>query len=145
MDEIRELLNNFHFTNEVWAVMIPIILMGIDILTGIVNAWVKGEIKSSKLREGLGKKFGEIATIIIGEIFVIGFGLTHLLSDAISLYLVLMELISICENLEKLGVPIPKFVSNALAQTNDKIQNDSETNNDTEEAEESTSEDETEK
>ena len=124
MEEIKELLNTFHFTNEIWAVMIPIILMGIDVLTGIVNAWVKGEIKSSKLREGLAKKFGEISVIIIGEIFVLGFGLSNFLADGISIYLIVMELISICENLDKLGVPIPQFIKKALAETNEKIQDD---------------------
>lgn len=124
MEEIKELLNTFHFTNEIWAVMIPIILMGIDVLTGIVNAWVKGEIKSSKLREGLAKKFGEISVIIIGEIFVLGFGLSNFLADGIAIYLIIMELISICENLDKLGVPIPQFIKKALAETNEKIQDD---------------------
>lgn len=124
MEEIKELLNTFHFTNEVWAVMIPIILMGIDVLTGIVNAWVRGEIKSSKLREGLAKKFGEISVIIIGEIFVLGFGLSNFLADGIAIYLIIMELISICENLDKLGVPIPQFLKKALAETNEKIQDD---------------------
>lgn len=124
MEEIKELLNTFHFTNEVWAVMIPIILMGIDVLTGIVNAWVRGEIKSSKLREGLAKKFGEISVIIIGEIFVLGFGLSNFLADGIAIYLIIMELISICENLDKLGVPIPQFIKKALAETNEKIQDD---------------------
>ena len=124
METIKELLDNFHFTNELWAVMIPIILMGIDILTGIINAWIKKELKSSKLREGLAKKFGEISVIVIGEIFVIGFGLSNFLADGISLYLIIMELISICENLEKIGVPIPKFIKNALAQTNEGINKD---------------------
>lgn len=129
MNEIKELLNEFHFTNEIWAVMIPIILMGIDILTGIINAWVKHELKSSKLREGLAKKFGEISVIVIGEIFVIGFGLSNFLADGISLYLIIMELISICENLDKLGVPIPPFIRRALAETNDKIQEKSDDKN----------------
>lgn len=124
METIKELLDNFHFTNELWAVMIPIILMGIDILTGIINAWIKKELKSSKLREGLAKKFGEISVIVIGEIFVIGFGLSNFLADGISLYLIIMELISVCENLEKIGVPIPKFIKNALAQTNEGINKD---------------------
>ena len=35
-----------------------------------------------------------------------------------------MELISICENFEELGVPIPKFIKRALAVTNDKIVNE---------------------
>ena len=124
MDEIRELLNTFHFTNDVWTVMLPVILMAIDIITGITNAWIKNELDSSILRKGLGKKLGEITAILIGEIFVVGFGLTTLVADGISLYIIIMELISICENLEQLGVPIPKFIKNALASANEEIKDD---------------------
>jgi phage-related holin len=35
-----------------------------------------------------------------------------------------MELISICENLEKLGVPIPKFIKKALMVANTEINED---------------------
>lgn len=133
MEEIKELLNSFHFANDIWTVMIPVILMAIDIITGITNAWIRKELDSSVLRKGLGKKLGEISAILIGEIFVVGFGLTMLLADGISLYVIIMELISICENLEQLGVPIPKFVKKALAIANKEIQNESENKDDEEE------------
>lgn len=137
MDEIRELLNSIHFTNDIWTVMLPVILMCIDIITGITNAWIKKELDSSVLRKGLGKKLGEISAILIGEIFVAGFGLTTLVADGISIYIIVMELISICENLEELGVPIPKFIKKALAVTNEKIteedKNDNEEEDDKEE------------
>lgn len=134
MDEIRELLNSIHFTNDVWTVMLPVILMLIDIITGITNAWIKKELDSSILRKGLGKKLGEISAILIGEIFVVGFGLTTLVADGISIYIIVMELISICENLEELGVPIPKFIKRALAVTNEKIvEEDKEDDNNKEE------------
>lgn len=135
MEEIKELLNSFHFANDIWTVMIPVILMAIDIITGITNAWIRKELDSSVLRKGLGKKLGEISAILIGEIFVVGFGLTMLLADGISLYVIIMELISICENLEQLGVPIPKFVKKALAIANKEIQNESENKDDKEEKE----------
>lgn len=124
MDQMKEILENFHFVNEVWAVMLPIALMGLDIITGLVNAWIKQEVLSSKLRKGLGKKLGEIAAIIIGEMFIVAFGMSTMVADGISLYIIIMELISICENLEKLGVPIPKFIRRALAVTNENIQED---------------------
>lgn len=124
MDEIKELLAQFHFTNDVWTVMLPVVLMLIDIITGLTNAWIKHELDSSILRKGLGKKLGEMAAILIGEMFVAGFGLTHLVADGISLYIIVMELISICENLEKLGVPIPKFIKRALAIANEGIVED---------------------
>lgn len=135
MEEIKELLNSFHFANDIWTVMIPVILMAIDIITGITNAWIRKELDSSVLRKGLGKKLGEISAILIGEIFVVGFGLTMLLADGISLYVIIMELISICENLEQLGVPIPRFVKKALAIANKEIQNESENKDDKEETE----------
>lgn len=126
MEELKEILSNVHFTNEVWAIVLPIILMGIDIITGLVNAWIKKEVLSSKLRKGLGKKLGEISALLIGEMFVLAFGLPTFVSDGISIYIIVMELISICENLEKLGVPVPKFIRQALAITNENIQNGSE-------------------
>ena len=133
MEEIKTILSNFHFTNEVWAIMLPIILMGIDVLTGLVNAWIKKEVLSSKLRKGLGKKLGEISAILIGEILVIALDLPSGVADGVAFYIIVMELISICENLEKLGVPIPKFVRQALAITNENIQNGSEESNGEEE------------
>lgn len=121
MEEMKELLNAVHFSDDLWTVILPMILMAIDIITGVTNAWIKKELDSSILRKGLGKKLGEISAILIGEIFVVAFGLTMFLADGISLYIIIMELISICENFEELGVPIPKFIKRALAITNEKI------------------------
>ena len=132
MNEIKELIRQLHFSNALWVVMLPIMLMTIDIITGIANAWIKKELASPVLRRGLGKKLGEISALIIGEIFVAGFGLTTLVADGISIYIIVMELISICENLEQLGVPIPKFIKRALATANEEIQNESENKDDKE-------------
>lgn len=125
MEQIKELVNQFEFTNTTWTFMLPIVLMAIDVLTGVTNAWIKGEIKSSILRKGLGKKIGEIVVLAIGELFLIAMSLPTAVLNGISLYIIVMELISICENLEKLGVPIPKFVKKALASTEEKINEDS--------------------
>lgn len=124
MEEIKTLVSTFNFTNTTWTIMLPIILMAIDVLTGVINAWIKGEIKSSILRKGLGKKIGEIVVLAIGELFLIAMSLPMVIINGISLYIIVMELISICENLEKLGVPIPNFVKKALASTEEKINED---------------------
>ena len=121
MDEIIDLIQQFQLRNGLWTVLIPIILMGVDIITGLTNAWVKGEIKSSILRKGLAKKIGEMVVLLMGEVFLMGMNLPGGIMDGISIYIILMELISICENLAKLGVPIPKFIKNALAEAEDKI------------------------
>lgn len=121
MEQIKELIEQFKFTSTTWTFMLPIILMAIDVLTGVTNAWIKGKIKSSILRKGLGKKIGEIVVLAIGELFLIAISLPMAVLNGISLYIIVMELISICENLEKLGVPIPNFVKKALASTEEKI------------------------
>lgn len=130
METIKELIEQFQFRNEVLVIIIPLLLMCIDIITGLTNAWIKREVDSSKLRKGLGKKLGEISCILIGEIFVAGFNITAFLASGISIYIIVMELISICENLEELGVPIPNFIKKALAVANEEITNDDEKEDD---------------
>lgn len=39
----------------------------------------------------------------------------------LSLYIILMEIISIFENLDKLGVPIPKFISKVVNNVEESI------------------------
>lgn len=132
MAELKELVANFHFTNEIWAVLLPFVLIATDFLTGFINAWSKGEVKSAILRKGLAKKIGEIVAIALGELFVTALDLPTLVASGVSIYIIVMELISICENLDKMGVPIPKFVKRALAETSEKINEDDKEKEDTE-------------
>ena len=124
MEEAIEFLESFHFTNAMWVLLIPISLMGIDVFTGYLNAWRKGEVKSYRMREGLVKKCGEIMILVIGKLFEFGLGLPDYIMNLISLYIILMELVSIAENLDKMGVPIPHFFRKGLGKLNDTIQND---------------------
>lgn len=118
---MNDVLNQIKFANDFWVVMLPAILMALDIVTGFVNAWSKNDIKSSVMRQGLARKFGELVVIAIGQLFFYGVGLPKYIVAGISTYIILMELISICENLKKLGVPIPKFISRALASAEKQI------------------------
>lgn len=124
MEEAIEFLKGFKFTNSLWVLIIPVTLMGLDVLTGYLNAWLKGEIKSSRMRQGLVKKCGEIVILIIGKLFEFGLGLSTYIMNMISFYVILMELVSITENLNKMGVPIPKFFRKGLGDLNDTIQNE---------------------
>lgn len=123
MNEIETLLNNVDFRDPSWVMLIPAALMAIDVLTGIVHAWVTGHLKSYRMREGLGRKFGEIMILFIGEIFTAGLSFPSYILKAFSIYIMFMEVVSICENLKKLGVPIPKFIDKALESMNEIIQN----------------------
>lgn len=117
-----DIFDNFEFTNRGWAIILPLALMLIDYLTGLLNAWSKGQVKSSKMRQGLIKKVGEIFVLIIGEMFVFAFNLPVYVASVISLYIIIMELISVFENLEKMGIPIPKFIKKALLEAEKDIQ-----------------------
>lgn len=124
METLRK-LGDIQFANELWVFIIPGVLMLIDFITGLLNAWIKNDVKSSKMREGLAKKCGETIILIIGELFTLAICLPKYFITAVSLYIIIMELISICENLDKMNVPIPGFVKKALKTTQEKIQNDS--------------------
>ena len=118
---MNDVFNQLRFANDFWVVMLPAILMAIDIVTGFVNAWSKHEIKSSVMRQGLARKFGELVILAIGQLFFYGVGLPKPIVAGISAYIILMELVSIFENLKKLGVPIPKFISRALEHAEKQI------------------------
>lgn len=122
MEDFRKVLESVKFVNEVWVFVIPGILMAIDILTGSLNAWAKRDFKSYKMRQGLVKKCGEITILGIGELFTVGMILPTYIMSGISFYIIFMELISICENLQKMGVPIPKFISRALSNAEKELQ-----------------------
>lgn len=121
--DFMQVFRNFQFRNEFWCLVLPIFLMAFDILTGFINAWSKREVMSSKLRTGLSKKVGEIAILVIGELFSFAMKLPAEVMTFISVYIILMELISIIENLDKLGVPIPGNVKNVVNTAQHKLEN----------------------
>lgn len=112
--DIVTFLNNFQFRNEFWILILPVSLMAIDILTGLLYAWSTETFKSKKMRSGLSKKVGEIAILVIGELFSYGMRIPPVIMAGISAYIIFMEFMSIMENLKKLGVPIPGFIAKIL-------------------------------
>lgn len=116
------LIEQLRFANELWIFLVPTILMAIDVITGSVNAWAKKDFKSFKMRTGLVKKCGEITILTIGTLFKFAFGLPWYVVAGVAFYIIFMELISICENLDKMGVPIPKFISKALSSAQKQLE-----------------------
>jgi len=122
--DISEMLQLFQSTNNYRVLIVPFVLMVFDFITGISHAWATGHLKSYRMREGLNKKVGEITMIIIGCLFNWALNVPKYVIYGIVLYAIIMELISICENLDRMGVPIPKFIKKALHNAEYKIQND---------------------
>lgn len=118
MDTLR-MLAGIDFATDWWILALPASLMLIDILTGVIHAWTTGHLKSYRMREGLGRKCGELIALIAFELLTIGLNLPKYVITGISVYIIFMELVSLLENLEKLGVPLPSFVLKALGVAND--------------------------
>ena len=117
-------LDRIHFTSGLWVLLLPLALMGLDIITGLVKAWSNEDFKSKKMRTGLSKKIGEIAIIVIGELFQYSLTLPTYIMTCVSLYISFMELMSNVENLNKLGVPLPAFLTKVLQSVDDSLKND---------------------
>ena len=119
--EFIDIVMNFRFVNEFWTLVTPLCLMGIDTITDTVNAFAKKQFKSKKMRMGLSKKIGEIAILVIGELFSFSLCLPHYIMSCISFYIIMMEFMSIMENIDKMGVPLPRFISDVINNKDDSI------------------------
>jgi toxin secretion/phage lysis holin len=106
------------------ALAVPIIvlmvMMIIDYLSGMSVAWVHGDLSSKVGAKGIVKKVGYMALIVVamGVDYLIYSGITAAnitvnynmwFGLLVAVWLIINEMISILENLSKLGVPIPDF------------------------------------
>ena len=114
---MEELIQNIQFTNIWWAILAPIILIVLDVLTGMIIAWRNNDFKSAKMREGLSKKFGELVYVLIGILAKFALGTDLILYFTVG-YIGLMEISSLAENCDRLGVKIPSKLKEKL--NNDK-------------------------
>ena len=118
LNDLREAMAS---AEDYKLLLLPFILMVLDFLTGITHAWATGHLKSYKMREGLNKKVGEICILLIGYIFTWTINAPKYLMIGLTIYIVIMELISLSENLDKMGVPLPKPLKKALRNAEYKV------------------------
>ena len=111
LNDLREAMAS---AEDYKLLLLPFILMVLDFLTGITHALATGHLKSYKMRDGLNKKVGEICILLVGYIFTWTINAPKYLMIGLTIYIVIMELISLSENLDKMGVPLPKPLKKAL-------------------------------
>lgn len=114
-------VENFHFVSLGWAFILPIALECIDFLTGYVNACIKGERDSAVMRKGGGKKFGEAMCLLVAQLVTWAMGIPVAFVYLVSMYISFMELVSIIENIKKLGVPVPGKVDEKIDHIKDEL------------------------
>ena len=123
-------------------VSIPIIMlicaMIIDYITGMSAAWYNSELSSKRGVKGIVKKVGYLALVVAAMIidWLISQGLQQINVDLhysvffavlVAVWLIINELISVLENLSRIGVPIPNFMKkliNRLKTTVDESEGD---------------------
>lgn len=112
MDAIKEIT----FTHRYWVILLPLILIGADIIAGWIQATINGTWDSTKMRKGLYRKSGELLTILIAYAIQEAVTLPIDVTVYISAYVIIMELLSIVENLDQAGIPVPSFVRTKLGK-----------------------------
>ena len=110
---MNEIMQNIHFTNLWWAILAPMLLIIIDVLTGVVIAWKNNDFKSAKMRAGLSKKFGELVYVLVGILTKFALGTELILYFTVG-YICFMEISSLAENCDKLGVKMPDKLKEKL-------------------------------
>lgn len=110
---MEEMIQNIHFTSVLWAILAPLILIVLDIASGTVNAWKNNNFKSSVMRAGLSKKFGELVYVLVGIMTKYALGTDMILYFTVG-YICFMEIFSLAENCDKLGVKMPDKLKEKL-------------------------------
>ena len=103
------------------AITIMVICMGVDIITGIAVAKFfvnspkteSGGYSSREVRKGLMRKGGMCLVVLIAHYVDLLIG-TQYVRDAVVVFTVFNEIMSILENVALMGVPIPKILLKGL-------------------------------
>ena len=92
-----------------WAVIIiACCFMLLDILTGFVQAIINQDVSSTVMKKGLIHKCGFLLAIVFGclceyTVNYIDLGFTLPIQDAVCIYIIITELVSVLENLGKIS------------------------------------------
>lgn len=102
-------------------VLILLVFMVLDYSTGMISAWKSKQLSSKIGIDGIVKKtcYMILVVVAMGVDYLIFSGLTAAgivvpcdlwFGMLVTIWLIINEMISILENLSKIGVPVPKFL-----------------------------------
>jgi len=120
MDTLKEI----SYTHRFWVFLLPLVLMATDIVTGWIQASVNGTWDSTKMRKGLFRKSGELMIIVVACVIYEAIALPVDVPVFISAYIVIMEVLSVLENLDQAGVPVPAWLTHRLKKAADALSAD---------------------
>lgn len=100
--------------------------IGVDFVTGSIMAIKAGDFTSTKMREGLYRKFGSILIIVMSLLInyaqrYFSLGINVDVNLAVESYIILMEITSIIENVGKINPNIlPEKIKKILGKFEDR-------------------------
>lgn len=108
MENLQYFIENLNFANTFWQIGTTLFFMLGDIISGVVSAVILKNLDSQKMREGLLRKVLLILIVLLA--FVVGgaFKITFV-SKAVCIYIIVMETVSILENVKKAGIDLGKL------------------------------------
>ena len=114
------------YSHIYWIFLMPLIGAGADIVTGWIQATINGTWDSTKMRKGLYRKGGELLVVIIAFIAeeAVPVLASYRLATWISFYIVVMESVSVLENLNQAGVNFPKVLLKKLGKVKEELDGD---------------------
>lgn len=122
MEKYVEILTNLDFTNITWQISAPLIFSFADIVTGFIQAVINKNVDSQKMRNGLLHKVTLIIILILGFVIELAFNL-KIVSKTICVLIIFMEIISIAENVKKMGIKLG-WLTKILKEKSDKTTNE---------------------
>lgn len=103
--DLENLINTLNFSSITWQIATPLIFSLCDVLTGFIQAIINNEVQSKVMREGLLHKSLIIIIVFLSFVASLTFDISFI-SKAVCVYVILMETMSIVENLSKAGIKI---------------------------------------
>ena len=99
-----------------WSSLLSILLAFVvmDYISGVVAAAKEGKLNSEVGMWGIPKKIAIFAVVAIAHLVDSVLGDAHLFRDAAIFFYLANELLSVTENLGRIGVPVPSVVQKAV-------------------------------
>lgn len=106
--DLEQIITNLNFTSVFWQLIASLVFMVGDYVSGFIQAVINNNVDSKIMREGLFRKILLILVIFLSFIFQYAFNIP-LISKVVCIYIIIMEIVSILENLKKAGVDLGKL------------------------------------
>lgn len=99
-----------------WGILVNLllILVVVDWLTGWAAAWIKHELRSRVGFEGIARKVAIFLVVTIAHFIDVALGGTGYIKDAVIFFYLANELLSVIENVGRMGVSMPGVLLNAV-------------------------------